>query len=160
MATLIAVTGDWDLAEECAQDAFTLGAADLGKGRGADPARCVAHHHRPQPRGRRAAPPGQRVREAPAGGPGSPNARGPGALLLALSISLDELAIGFTLGLLRLPAVLVIALIALQAFIVAQLWSAPRLPAERTTAGNRRTTRRPRSRLALAIVLLAEELLA
>jgi putative Mn2+ efflux pump MntP len=48
-------------------------------------------------------------------------ARGAGALLLGLSISLDELAIGFTLGLLRLPALLVIALIALQAFIVTQL---------------------------------------
>jgi putative Mn2+ efflux pump MntP len=47
--------------------------------------------------------------------------RGPAALLLGLSISLDELAIGFTLGLLRLPAGLVIALIALQAFVVAQL---------------------------------------
>ena len=48
-------------------------------------------------------------------------ARGPGALLLGLSISLDELAIGFTLGLLRLPAALVIALIAFQAFIATQL---------------------------------------
>jgi putative Mn2+ efflux pump MntP len=46
---------------------------------------------------------------------------GVGALLLGVSISLDELAIGFTLGLLRLPAGLVIVLIALQAFIVAQL---------------------------------------
>jgi putative Mn2+ efflux pump MntP len=49
------------------------------------------------------------------------NARGPAVLLLGLSISLDELAIGFTLGLLRLPAGLVIALIAAQAFAVAQL---------------------------------------
>ncbi len=46
---------------------------------------------------------------------------GLGAVLLGLSISLDELAIGFTLGLLRLPAGLVIVLIALQVFIVAQL---------------------------------------
>jgi manganese efflux pump family protein len=46
---------------------------------------------------------------------------GPGALLLSVSISLDELAIGFTLGLLCLPAGLVIVLIALQAFIVTQL---------------------------------------
>ena len=43
------------------------------------------------------------------------------SLLLGTSISLDELAIGFTLGLLRLPAGLVIVLIALQAFIVTQL---------------------------------------
>jgi putative Mn2+ efflux pump MntP len=48
-------------------------------------------------------------------------ARGPAVLLLGLSISLDELAIGFTLGLLRLPAGLVIALIAAQAFVLAQL---------------------------------------
>ena len=46
---------------------------------------------------------------------------GLGAIVLGLSISLDELAIGFTLGLLRLPAGLVIVLIALQAFILAQL---------------------------------------
>ena len=46
---------------------------------------------------------------------------GVGALLLGVSISLDELAIGFTLGLLRLPAGLVIALIALQTLIVTQL---------------------------------------
>jgi putative Mn2+ efflux pump MntP len=48
-------------------------------------------------------------------------ASGPGVLLLGLSISLDELAIGFTLGLLRLPVGLVIALIAIQAFTMAQL---------------------------------------
>jgi putative Mn2+ efflux pump MntP len=47
--------------------------------------------------------------------------RGPSAILLGVSISLDELAIGFTLGLLRLPAALVIVLIALQTFIVTQL---------------------------------------
>jgi putative Mn2+ efflux pump MntP len=47
--------------------------------------------------------------------------RGPGALLLGLSISLDELAIGFTIGLLRLPVALVIVLIACQAFIATQL---------------------------------------
>jgi putative Mn2+ efflux pump MntP len=43
------------------------------------------------------------------------------ALLLSLSISLDELAVGFTLGLLRLPIGLVIGLIALQAFLLTQL---------------------------------------
>jgi putative Mn2+ efflux pump MntP len=47
--------------------------------------------------------------------------RGVGALILGVSISLDELAIGFTLGLLHLPAELVVVLIALQAFIVTQL---------------------------------------
>ncbi len=40
---------------------------------------------------------------------------------LGLSISMDELAIGFTLGLLGLPIVAVIILIGLQAFIAAQL---------------------------------------
>jgi putative Mn2+ efflux pump MntP len=49
------------------------------------------------------------------------SARGAALLLLGLSISLDELAIGFTLGLLRLPVGLVIALIAAQTFVVTQL---------------------------------------
>jgi putative Mn2+ efflux pump MntP len=48
-------------------------------------------------------------------------ARGAGALLLGISISLDELAIGFTLGLLRVPVALVIALIAVQTITVTQL---------------------------------------
>jgi putative Mn2+ efflux pump MntP len=47
--------------------------------------------------------------------------RGLGAIALGVSISTDELAIGFTLGLLRLPALLVIVLIAIQTFIVTQL---------------------------------------
>ena len=47
--------------------------------------------------------------------------REPRALLLGVSISLDELVIGFTLGLLRLPVVLVIAVIAVQAFTFTQL---------------------------------------
>jgi putative Mn2+ efflux pump MntP len=86
-------------------------------------------------------------------------ARGPGALLLGLSISLDELAIGFTLGLLRLPAALVIALIALQAFIVTQLGlrlgkrlSEHFREAAERLAGIALTT--------LAIVLLTEKLLS
>src|SRR4051794_31524394 len=44
-----------------------------------------------------------------------------GAVALGISISLDELAIGFTLGLLRVPGALVIALIAAQAFVMSQL---------------------------------------
>ena len=40
---------------------------------------------------------------------------------LGISISLDELAIGFSIGLTRLPVTIVIAAIALQAFIAAQL---------------------------------------
>jgi putative Mn2+ efflux pump MntP len=49
-------------------------------------------------------------------------ARGPvAALALGLSVSIDELAIGFTLGLLRVPVIAVIIAIAGQAFIVTQL---------------------------------------
>jgi len=40
---------------------------------------------------------------------------------LGISISLDELAIGFSIGLTRLPALPVITAIALQAFVAAQL---------------------------------------
>lgn len=40
---------------------------------------------------------------------------------LGLSISLDELAIGFTLGLVKVPMALAVVLIAIQAFAVAQL---------------------------------------
>jgi putative Mn2+ efflux pump MntP len=47
--------------------------------------------------------------------------RGIAVLGLGLSISLDELAIGFTFGLLRLPVLLVVALIGAQAFLVTQL---------------------------------------
>jgi putative Mn2+ efflux pump MntP len=49
------------------------------------------------------------------------SARGLRLVLLGLSVSLDELAIGFTMGLLQVPALLVAALIALQAFLVSQL---------------------------------------
>jgi putative Mn2+ efflux pump MntP len=44
-----------------------------------------------------------------------------GTLLLGLSISIDELAIGFTLGLLRVPVIAVVIAIAAQAFVVTQL---------------------------------------
>jgi putative Mn2+ efflux pump MntP len=47
--------------------------------------------------------------------------RGLAALGLGISISLDELAIGFTLGLLRLPILLVIVLIGVQTFVLTQL---------------------------------------
>ncbi|MBV8998627.1 MAG: manganese efflux pump [Solirubrobacterales bacterium] len=43
------------------------------------------------------------------------------SVALGASISLDEFAIGFTLGLLRLPIVLVIVLIAVQTILVTQL---------------------------------------
>ncbi len=47
--------------------------------------------------------------------------RGLSMLGLGLSISLDELAIGFTLGLVRVPIAATIAFIAVQAFVVTQL---------------------------------------
>jgi putative Mn2+ efflux pump MntP len=47
--------------------------------------------------------------------------RGLGALALGVSISLDELAIGFTFGLLRVPAAIVIVLIGIQTVVVTQL---------------------------------------
>jgi manganese efflux pump family protein len=49
------------------------------------------------------------------------SARGWAVLVLGLSISLDELAIGFGVGLLRLPLILLVTLIAVQAFLAAQL---------------------------------------
>jgi putative Mn2+ efflux pump MntP len=84
---------------------------------------------------------------------------GVGALLLGVSISLDELAIGFTLGLLRLPAGLVIVLIALQAFIAAQvgLRLGSRLT-ERLREGAERLA--GAALTGLGIALLAEKLLA
>lgn len=47
--------------------------------------------------------------------------RGWPAVALGISISLDELAVGFTLGLLRLPIWAVVVMIAAQAFILSQL---------------------------------------
>jgi putative Mn2+ efflux pump MntP len=47
--------------------------------------------------------------------------RGPAVIALGLSVSLDELAIGFSLGLLNVPVVLAIVLIAAQAIVVSQV---------------------------------------
>ena len=52
---------------------------------------------------------------------GITTSRGVALIGLGVSISLDELAIGFSMGLTRLPAVIVIAAIAVQAFAAAQL---------------------------------------
>ena len=49
------------------------------------------------------------------------DARGIRALLLGVSVSLDELAVGFALGLLRLPIAPVIALIAVQTVVLTQV---------------------------------------
>ena len=85
--------------------------------------------------------------------------RGVSAILLGVSISLDELAIGFTLGLLRLPAALVIVLIALQAFIVTQLGLrlGHRL-SDRLREGAERLA--GLALIALALVLLGEKILS
>ena len=48
-------------------------------------------------------------------------ARGPALIAVGLSVSLDELAIGFALGLIHVPVVPALVLIAVQAFIAAQL---------------------------------------
>jgi putative Mn2+ efflux pump MntP len=47
--------------------------------------------------------------------------RGLAAIGLGVSISIDELAIGFTIGLLKFPVVLILVLIGIQTFIVTQL---------------------------------------
>jgi putative Mn2+ efflux pump MntP len=49
------------------------------------------------------------------------SSRGLALLALGMSISLDELAIGFSIGLARLPVTAVIVAIAAQAFVAAQL---------------------------------------
>lgn len=49
------------------------------------------------------------------------SAHGAALLGLGLSISLDELAIGLSLGLIRLPVISVVVAIAIQAFLAAQL---------------------------------------
>jgi putative Mn2+ efflux pump MntP len=85
--------------------------------------------------------------------------RGAAAIALGVSVSLDELAIGFTLGLLRVSAALVIALIALQTLVVTQLGL-------RLGHRLRARTREAAERLAgaaltgLGAVLLVEKLLA
>ena len=49
VATLIRFTGDWDLAEECAQDAFALGTRTVGARRRPAQSRRVADHDREEP---------------------------------------------------------------------------------------------------------------
>jgi putative Mn2+ efflux pump MntP len=48
-------------------------------------------------------------------------ARGSAALLLGLAVSIDELAVGFTLGLLGLPVIPVVLAIGLQALVLSQV---------------------------------------
>jgi putative Mn2+ efflux pump MntP len=79
------------------------------------------------------------------------------AVLLGLSISVDELAVGFSLGLLGLPVVTVIILIAAQAFAFSQLGA--RL-GERLSERARESAERLAGvlLLSLGIVLLVEKL--
>ncbi len=85
------------------------------------------------------------------------DARGWRAVALGVSISLDELAVGFTLGLLHLPVVAVIVLIGVQTLVVAQLGLrlGGRLSA-RARAGAERLA--GLALTILALVLLAEQL--
>ncbi len=86
------------------------------------------------------------------------DARGMTLVVLGLSISLDELAIGFTLGLLRLPVVLVLVLIVVQAVVLTQIGL--RLGG-RLSEGKREGAERLAgvALAVLALVLLAEKLL-
>ena len=86
-------------------------------------------------------------------------ATGWGAVVLGLSISMDELAIGFTLGVLRLPVGLVIVLIGAQAMLFSQLGM--RLGARLSSRMREGAERLSGVALAmLGIGLLAEKLLA
>lgn len=86
-------------------------------------------------------------------------AQGLGMVALGLSVSLDELAIGFTLGLLRLPVLPALVLIAAQAFIAAQVGMrlGERL-GERVREGAERLA--GLALIALGLALLAERVLA
>jgi manganese efflux pump family protein len=80
---------------------------------------------------------------------------GVAAIALGVSISLDELAIGFTFGLLRLPVLPVIVLIAVQTFLVTQLGL--RLGARLGAHARERAERLAGAALTtLAVVLLVE----
>jgi len=85
-------------------------------------------------------------------------AGGSGALVLGLSVSLDELAIGFVLGVLRVPVVPVLIAIATQAFVVTQLGIrlGGRLSERTRTAGERLAGL---VLFGLGVALLAEKLL-
>ena len=85
--------------------------------------------------------------------------RGFAAIGLGISISLDELAIGFTLGLLRFPVLLVIVLIGIQTLVVTQVGL--RLGSRIGEAVRERAEQLAGVVLAtLGIVLLAERLLS
>lgn len=78
---------------------------------------------------------------------------------LGVSISLDELAIGFSLGLVRLPTIPVIVAIAIQAFLAAQLglWLGTRLSERFREAAERVAGI---ALIALGLFLIAQRLFA
>jgi putative Mn2+ efflux pump MntP len=78
-----------------------------------------------------------------------------GLLVLGLSVSLDELAIGFTFGLLRLPVIPALIVIAVQAFAAAQLglWLGARF-GERIREGSERLAGLALIALGLALLVL------
>lgn len=81
----------------------------------------------------------------------------PATLGLGLSISLDELAIGFSAGLLRVPLLALVACVALQAFVATQVGL--RLGARVSERGREGVERLAGAvLLALGVVLLAESL--
>jgi putative Mn2+ efflux pump MntP len=83
------------------------------------------------------------------------SARGWAVVLLGLSISVDELAIGFGVGLLRLPLLLLVVLIAAQAFFAAQLGM--RLGSRLAESASRAAGRLAGVLLVVAAVLVAAE---
>jgi putative Mn2+ efflux pump MntP len=80
-----------------------------------------------------------------------------GAVGLGLSISLDELAIGFSAGLLRVSLLVLVVLVALQAFVATQVGL--RLGARVTEHARERVERLAGLALvALGLILLAEQI--
>ena len=76
------------------------------------------------------------------------SARGWSVVVLGVGISVDELAVGFGVGLLRLPLLLLIGLIAVQAFVAAQLGM-------RLGSRLAETARRAAGRIAGVLILVA-----
>ena len=83
------------------------------------------------------------------------SAHGWAIVVLGLSISLDELAIGFGVGLLRLPLLLLVGLIAVQAFLAAQIGL--RLGSHLAERARQAAGRLAGALLVLAAVLVAVE---
>jgi putative Mn2+ efflux pump MntP len=85
-------------------------------------------------------------------------AHGAALILIGLSVSLDELAIGFTIGLLGVPVLPILIAIAAQAFVAAQLgmWLGASLSKRFREAAERTAGV---ALIALGFVLLAERIL-